>query len=428
MNKLNIITLGCSKNVVDSEFLATYLSKNKTKIIFDGDFDSAKTIVINTCGFIGDAKEESINTILEAVKAKENGFVESVYVMGCLSQRYKKDLIKDIPEVDGFFGVAELPKILKTLKVDYKNELIGERITSTPKHYAFLKIAEGCDRKCSFCAIPLIRGKHVSQPIENLVKEANFLANNGVKELMLISQDTSFYGFDNYKEYSLYKLLQELLKIDKIEWLRLHYLYPTETLEPVIDLMSNNAKICNYIDIPFQHISDNILKSMKRGHTEKSIYNLVEMFRSKIPEVALRSTMIVGYPNETDKDFDKLLNFVKQVKFERLGVFTYSHEEDTSASKLVDNVPETVKQERLNQIMSIQSEISYENNQNKVGKTYKVIVDSEERDYFIGRTEFDSPEVDNEVLIKKDKQIKIGDFINVKIESAEEFDLYGELI
>lgn len=428
MNKLNIITLGCSKNIVDSEFLATYLLKNGIKVVFDENFDSSKTIVINTCGFIGDAKEESINTILEAVKAKENGFVEKVFVMGCLSQRYKKTLTTEIPEVDGYFGVAELPKILKTLKIDYKTELIGERIISTPKHYGFLKIAEGCNRKCSFCAIPMIRGKHISIPIENLVKEAKYLSNNGLKELILISQDTSFYGFDLYKDYSLYNLLIELVKNDKIEWLRLHYLYPTETLEPVISLMAENKKICNYIDIPFQHISDNILKSMKRGHTEKSIYNLVEMFRKKISEVALRSTMIVGYPNETDKDFEKLLDFVKQTKFERLGVFTYSHEEDTSASKLNDNVPQKVKQERLDEIMRVQSEISFENNQNKIGKTYKVLIDSEENDYFIGRTEFDSPEVDNEVLIKKDNKIKIGEFINVKIESAEEFDLYGQIV
>ncbi|MBN2892108.1 MAG: 30S ribosomal protein S12 methylthiotransferase RimO [Bacteroidales bacterium] len=425
--KINIITLGCSKNLVDSEVLGTHLHKFKNKIIFDGEIDSGKIAIVNTCGFINDAKEESIETIMNLVQAKQEKSIEKIYVMGCLSERYKKDLISEIPEVDGFFGVNDLPEILSSLNADSKNILHGERLISTPSHYAFLKIAEGCNRQCAFCAIPMIRGNHISQPVENIVAEADYLTKNGVKELMLISQDLSYYGKDLYGEYHLRKLLDELVKVEKLEWLRLHYLYPTDFLEPVLDLMAQNPKICSYIDIPFQHISSKILKSMKRGHSEKSVRDLVDLFRKKVPDVALRTTMIVGYPGETDEDFRKLVDFVQQADFDRLGVFTYSEEEGTSAAKFKDDVSAELKQERLDEIMEIQSSISLKKNQEKIGKIFKVLIDREEQDYFVGRTEFDSPEVDNEVLIPKTKKLKTGLFYNVKINSAEEFDLIGEV-
>jgi len=426
--KINITTLGCSKNLVDSEILATHLKKFNYEILFDAPVNSAKIAIINTCGFINDAKKESIDTIMDFVAAKQNNEIEKVIVIGCLSGRYKKELKKEIKEVDGFFGTNDLQLILKTLNAKYYENLLGERIISTPSHYAYLKISEGCNRACSFCAIPMIRGKHISEPIEKIVQQAEYLTQYGVKELMMISQDTSFYGKDLYNKYSLRELTEELIKIEKLEWLRLHYLYPSEILEPVLDLMAQSPKICNYIDIPFQHISDKILKSMKRGHSEKSIRNLVEMFRKKVPDAAIRTTLIVGYPGETEKDFQKLVNFVQETKFERLGVFTYSEEEGTSAALLKDNVPKKEKQKRMEEIMLIQSNISLEKNLQKTGKTFKVIVDRQEQDFFVGRTQYDSPEVDNEVLIKKDKNIKIGNFYNVKITNAEEYDLYGHLV
>lgn len=425
--KVNIITLGCSKNLVDSEILATHLSKYKKDIIFEGNIDSARIAVINTCGFINDAKEESVETIMDFVQAKENNFVDKIFVIGCLSQRYREDLIKDIPEIDGVFGVNDLPQILESMDAKPHKELHGERLISTPSHYAFLKIAEGCNRKCSFCAIPLIRGNHISQPIEKLVAEAKYLAENGVKELILISQDLSYYGKDLYGNFKLRELLDELVKIEKLDWIRLHYLYPTDFLAPVLDLMNKNPKICNYIDIPFQHINNKILKSMKRGHNEDSIHSLIDMFRKKVPDVALRTTMIVGYPGETDEDFKQLVDFVKDAKFDRLGVFTYSEEENTDAANITDDVPEEIKQARLEKIMEIQGNISFENNQAKVGKIFKVIIDREEDDFFVGRTQYDSPEVDNEVLIFKDENIKIGKLYNIKIHSAEDFDLIGKI-
>lgn len=428
MNKINITTLGCSKNLVDSEHLATVLKKNNFLPVFDGNIDDAKIAIINTCGFINDAKQESVDTILQFVEAKEQNIVNKVFVMGCLTQRYKNEIKTEIPEIDDVFGVNDFDKILSTLKPNYKKELWGERLISTPEHFAYLKIAEGCNRNCSFCAIPAIRGKHISQPIEELIKEASFIVNKGVKEILLISQDTSFYGKDLYNDYALQKLLNELVKIDKLEWLRLHYLYPANHLEPILKLMAENPKICNYIDIPFQHISDKILKSMRRGHDAAKIKQNIELFRKLVPDVALRTTMIVGYPGETDNDFNELLEFVKEVKFDRLGAFTYSEEEGTSAANLDDDVPENVKQERLDELMAIQSEISLEKNEGRIGKTLKVIIDKHENDVYIGRTEYDSPEVDNEVIISSEKKLKIGEFYNVKITSAEEFDLYGDVL
>jgi len=428
MNKINITTLGCSKNLVDSEHLATFLKKNNFLPIFDGGLSDAETVVINTCGFINDAKEESVDTILQFIEAKKLNVVKKVFVIGCLSERYREDLKSEIPEIDGVFGVNDIPEILKSLNVDYKKELYGERIISTPDHYAFLKIAEGCNRACSFCAIPAIRGKHISQPIEKLVAEANFLVDNGAKELLLISQDTSYYGKDLYNDFRLRNLLDELVKIDKLEWLRLHYLYPANHLEPALKLMAENPKICNYIDIPFQHISNSILSSMKRGHDASKIRQNIELFRKLVPDVALRTTMIVGYPGETDKDFKELLNFVEETKFDRLGAFTYSEEEGTSAASLKDDVSEELKQERLEELMELQSGISLDKNEQKVGKTFKVLIDKQEDDVFIGRTEYDSPEVDNEVIISAENDLKVGSFYKVKIISAEEFDIYGEII
>ncbi len=427
MDKINIITLGCSKNLVDSEVLATYLKKNNQQIVFDSETNDCNIIVINTCGFINDAKEESVNTILEYANLKGQKQIDKLFVTGCLSERYKTQLVNEIPEVDAFFGVNDLTKILDRLNVDYKKELYGERIYSTPKHYAFLKIAEGCNRKCSFCAIPAIRGNHISQPMEKLIAEAKYLTRKGAKELLLISQDTSFYGKDLYGDFKLRELLEKLVEIDELLWLRLHYLYPANHLEPIVDLMAQNEKICNYIDIPFQHASDKILKSMHRGHTEKTNRDLIDMFRKKVPKGALRTTMIVGYPNETDADFQKLVDFVEEIRFDRLGVFTYSEEEGTFAGTLNDNVPQNIKEERKDYIMQLQSNISLEKNTEKIGKTIKVLIDRQEGDFFIGRTEFDSPEVDNEVLIKSDN-IKIGDFYKVKITSAEEFDLFGQIV
>lgn len=428
MDKINITTLGCSKNLVDSEHLATHLKKNNFTPIFDGNINDAKIVIINTCGFINDAKQESIDTILDFAEAKSRNKIDKVFVIGCLTERYRNEITKEIPEIDGVFGVNDMPKILATLKSDYKTELYGQRIISTPNHYAYLKIAEGCNRNCSFCAIPAIRGKHISEPIEKLTAEAKYIVNKGVKEILLISQDTSFYGKDLYNNFELRNLLDELIKIDKLEWLRLHYLYPANHLESILKLMADSPKICNYIDIPFQHISDSILKSMNRGHDVDKIKQNIELFRKLVPDVALRTTMIVGYPGETEKDFQDLLDFVQLTKFDRLGAFTYSEEEGTTAAKLEDNVPEKVKQERLDELMLLQNEISLEKNEQKIGKTLKVIIDKQENDVFIGRTEYDSPEVDNEVIIPADVNLKIGDFYKVKITDAQEFDLFAEIV
>ncbi|ATA94577.1 30S ribosomal protein S12 methylthiotransferase RimO [Capnocytophaga canimorsus] len=423
-NKINVVTLGCSKNVYDSEVLMGQLKASGKEVVHE---EKGNIVVINTCGFIGSAKEESINTILEYVEKKEAGIVDKVFVTGCLSERYKPDLQKEIPNVDQYFGTTELPSLLKALGADYKHELIGERLTTTPKNYAYLKIAEGCDRPCSFCAIPLMRGKHRSTPIEDLVIEAEKLAQKGVKELILIAQDLTYYGLDLYKERKLADLLRALVKVEGIEWIRLHYAFPTGFPKDVLEVMKVEPKICNYIDIPLQHISDPILKSMKRGTTQEKTTKLLQEFREKVPQMAIRTTLIVGYPGETEEDFETLKNFVKTTRFERLGCFTYSHEENTTAYELEDNVPEQVKQQRANEIMEIQSQISWELNQEKIGKIFRCLIDRKEGQYFVGRTEFDSPDVDNEVLIDASKHyVKTGDFVNVKITDAADYDLYGE--
>lgn len=386
-------------------------------------------VVINTCGFIDNAKEQSVNTILEFVQKKQDGEVDKVFVTGCLSERYKPDLQKEIPDVDQYFGTTELPGLLKALEADYKHELIGERLTTTPKNYAYLKIAEGCDRPCSFCAIPLMRGKHRSTPIEHLVTEAKNLAANGVKELILIAQDLTYYGLDLYKKRNLAELLENLVKVEGIEWIRLHYAFPTGFPMDVLDVMKREPKICNYLDIPLQHISDDLLKSMRRGTTHEKTTNLLKEFRKTVPEMTIRTTLIVGYPGETEEHFQELKEWVKEMRFERLGCFTYSHEENTHAYNLEDDVPQDVKQQRANEIMEIQSQISWELNQEKIGHTFNVIIDRKEGNYYIGRTEFDSPDVDNEVLIDATSTyLKTGDFYEVKITDAADFDLYGEAL
>ena len=423
-HKINVVTLGCSKNVYDSEVLMGQLRANNKEVAHE---EEGNVVVINTCGFIANAKEESVNTILEYVQKKEAGAVDKVFVTGCLSERYKPDLEKEIPNVDQYFGTSELPNLLKALGADYKHELIGERLTTTPKNYAYLKIAEGCDRPCSFCAIPLMRGKHRSTPIEDLMAEAEKLAAKGVKELILIAQDLTYYGLDLYKKRNLAELLQALAKVDGIEWIRLHYAFPTGFPMDVLEVMRNEPKICNYIDIPLQHISDAILKSMRRGTTYAKTTQLLKDFRGAVPEMAIRTTLIVGYPGETEEDFETLKNWVKEMRFERLGCFTYSHEENTHAYNLEDDVPEEVKQERANIIMEIQSQISWELNQEKIGQTFRCIIDRKEGSHFVGRTEFDSPDVDNEVLIDATKHyVKIGDFVNIKITDASDYDLFGE--
>jgi len=428
-NKINVITLGCSKNVYDSEVLMGQLVANKMEVEHESEKDDANIVVINTCGFIDNAKEESINTILVQAERKEAGMIDKLYVTGCLSERYKPDLERDIPNVDQYFGTTDLPKLLKVLGADYKHELLGERLTITPKHYSYLKIAEGCDRPCSFCAIPLMRGKHKSTPIEQLVIEAENLAKNGVKELILIAQDLTYYGLDIYKKRRLADLLTELSKVEGIEWIRLHYAFPTGFPQDVLDEIRDNDKVCNYIDIPLQHINDDILKSMKRGTSHDKTVALLKDFRTIVPNMAIRTTLIVGYPGETEEKFQELKNWVQDTKFDRLGVFTYSHEENTSAYDLDDDVPEKVKKVRAEEIMDLQTHISWELNQEKVGKIYKVLFDRKEGDYFIGRTEFDSPDVDNEVLVKaKDTYVRMGDFANVIIEKADHFDLYGVVV
>lgn len=425
-NKINVVTLGCSKNVYDSEVLMGQLKASGKEVVHE---DSGNIVVINTCGFINNAKEESVNTILEYVQQKEEGVVDKVFVTGCLSERYKPDLQKEIPNVDQYFGTTELPSLLKALGADYKHELIGERLTTTPKNYAYLKIAEGCDRPCSFCAIPLMRGKHKSTPVEDLVKEAEKLAANGVKELILIAQDLTYYGLDLYKKRNLAELLDALVKVEGIEWIRLHYAFPTGFPMDVLDVMKREPKICKYIDIPLQHISDELLKSMRRGTNKEKTTKLLTEFRELVPGMAIRTTLIVGYPGETEAHFMELKQWIRDMRFERLGCFTYSHEENTHAYNLEDDVPEEVKQQRANEIMELQSQISWEMNQEKIGKTFKVVIDRKEGNYFVGRTEFDSPDVDNEVLIDAAQAyLKTGEFTTVKITDASDFDLYGEVV
>lgn len=423
-NTINVVTLGCSKNVYDSEVLMGQLKAGGKNVVHEQE---GNIVVINTCGFINNAKEESINTILEYVQQKEAGLIDKVFVMGCLSERYKPDLEKEIPDVDQYFGTSELPALLKVLGADYKHELIGERLTTTPKNYAYLKISEGCDRPCSFCAIPLMRGAHISTPIEALVTEAEKLATKGVKELILIAQDITYYGLDLYKKRALADLLRALVKVEGIEWIRIHYAFPTGFPMDVIEVMKEEPKICNYLDIPLQHISDPILASMKRGTTQEKTTKLLKKFREAMPEMAIRTTLIVGYPGETQADFEALKSFVKEMRFDRLGCFTYSHEENTTAYELKDDVPEEVKLARANEIMEIQSQISWELNQEKIGKTFRCLIDRKEGNYFVGRTEYDSPDVDNEVLIDAKKHyVKTGDFVEVKIIDATDYDLYGE--
>jgi ribosomal protein S12 methylthiotransferase len=426
-NKVNVVTLGCSKNLYDSEILMGQLQANRFEVEHESQTDDAAIVIINTCGFIDNAKQESIDTILRYVEAKDAGAVEKVYVTGCLSERYKPELEKEIPEVDAWFGTRDLPRLLKTLKADYKHELVGERLLTTPAHYAYFKISEGCDRPCSFCAIPLMRGKHVSIPIETLIEQAKKLAAQGTKELLLIAQDSTYYGLDLYKERRLAELMNRLADVNGIEWIRLHYAFPSGFPEDVLDVIRDRTTICNYLDMPLQHVSDKMLQSMRRGTSKAKTLQLVERIREKVPGIALRTTLITGYPGETEADHEEMLRWVEDTRFDRLGVFTYSHEENTHAFLLNDDVPAEVKQARAEAVMEVQQGISAKLNQDKVGNTYKVLIDRKEGDYFIGRTEFDSPEVDNEVLIKVENStyLRIGDFVQVKIEKAEEFDLYG---
>lgn len=415
--------MGCSKNLYDSEVLMGQLKANDKNVVHE---EEGNIVVVNTCGFIDNAKEESVNTILEQIQKKQSGDIDQLFVTGCLSERYKPDLEKEMPQVDAYFGTTDLPQLLKALGADYKHELLGERHTTTPKNYAYFKVSEGCDRPCSFCAIPLMRGKHRSTPIEELIQRAEKLAQNGVKELLLIAQDLTYYGLDLYQKRRLADLLRALAKVSGIQWIRMHYAFPTGFPMEVIEVMKNEPKICNYLDIPLQHISDPILKSMRRGTTQKKTTDLIENIRKILPEIALRTTLIVGYPGETDADFKTLKQWVKAMRFERLGCFTYSHEENTYAHQLEDNVPQEIKQERANEIMKIQSEISWEQNQKKVGKIYRCVIDRKQGEHFVGRTEIDSPDVDNEVLIDAKKYyLKLGDFTDVEITDATDFDLYG---
>ncbi|MEQ8926467.1 MAG: 30S ribosomal protein S12 methylthiotransferase RimO [Fulvivirga sp.] len=427
-DKVNIVTLGCSKNLVDSEVMLTQLRGNKIDTTHEAENDDANIVIVNTCGFIDNAKQESIDTILRYADAKSEGLVEKLYVTGCLSQRYKDDLEKEIPQVDAFFGTRDLPLLLKRFKADYKKELVGERVLTSAGHYAYLKIAEGCDRPCSFCAIPLMRGNHISKPIEELVLEAKNLAKNGTKELLLIAQDSTYYGLDIYKKRNLAELLQNLADVEGIDWVRLHYAFPTGFPLDILDVMADHPNICNYLDMPLQHGSTNILKAMRRGTTREKQEELIATIREKVPGIALRTTLIAGYPGETEKDFQEMFDFVERSRFERLGIFTYSHEENTHAYNFKDDVPDKVKQERANAVMELQEKISYDINQEKIDKTFKVLIDRAEGGSFIGRTEFDSPEVDNEVIIDGASHVRLGDFCNVKINDATEFDLYGEVV
>ncbi len=427
-NKVNVITLGCSKNLVDSENIITQLKGNDFDVSHESNED-ANIIIVNTCGFIDLAKEESINTILQYADAKSKGQIEKLYVTGCLSQRYKDDLEKEIPEVDAYFGTMELPSLLNTLNADYKHELIGERSIVTPNHFAYLKISEGCNRTCSFCAIPLMRGKHISRSIDDLVKEAENLAKIGVRELVLIAQELTYYGLDLYKKRSLPELLERLSEVEGIEWIRLHYAYPSKFPMEIFDVMASNPKVCNYLDIPLQHASNTVLERMRRQITREETEELIGIARAKVPNIAIRTTFLVGFPNESSKEFKELCDFVEKMKFERVGVFQYSHEEDTLAMEYEDNVTAATKTKRSNKIMEIQQSISFEKNQMLIGKVLKVLFDKKEGGYFVGRTEFDSPEVDNEVLIPADKYfVRVGDFANVLITDATEYDLIGEIV
>jgi ribosomal protein S12 methylthiotransferase len=427
--KVNIVTLGCSKNLVDSEVLLTQLKGNGINAVHESAEDDANVVVINTCGFIDNAKQESIDTILRYVDAKEEGVVDKVYVTGCLSQRYKDDLEKEIPEVDAWFGTRDLSRLLKVFKADYKHELVGERILTNPSHYAYLKISEGCDRPCSFCAIPLMRGGHISRPIEELVLEAKNLAKGGTKELLLIAQDSTYYGLDLYKKRNLADLLKNLSDVEGIEWIRLHYAFPTGFPMDVLDVMAERSNICNYLDIPLQHGSTNMLKLMRRGTTREKTEELLQTIRAKVAGIAIRTTMIAGHPGETEKEFQEMMEFIERSRFERLGVFGYSHEENTHAYSMKDDIPAEVKQERIDAVMELQQNISLELNQQKIGTVQKVLIDRKEGGHFIGRTEFDSPEVDNEVLIDGTKNyLRVGDFVNVKVTAATEFDLTGDVV
>ncbi len=428
-NKVNVVTLGCSKNTFDSEVLMAQLKANKFDVEHESTSDDAEIVIINTCGFIDNAKQESIDTIIQYVDAKADGFVDKVYVTGCLSERYREDLEGEFPEVDAFFGTRELPRLLKTLKADYKHELVGERLLTTPSHYAYFKIAEGCDRPCSFCAIPIMRGKHVSTPIEDLVTSAKSLAAKGVKELMLIAQDLTYYGLDIYKKRNLAELVEKLSEVEGIEWIRLHYAFPAGFPMDVLEVMKSKSNVCNYLDIPLQHGSTKILEAMRRGITREKTEELVAKIRETVPGISIRTTLIAGYPGETEEDFQEMYDFVERSRFDRLGIFTYSHEENTHAHNFEDDVPAEVKQARADKIMELQSGISYDLNQLKIGQTFKVLFDRAEGDYFIGRTEFDSPDVDNEVLVKKSEgYIRIGDFANVEITSADHYDLFGKIV
>jgi ribosomal protein S12 methylthiotransferase len=426
--KVNIVTLGCSKNLVDSEVLLTQLRGNGIDAVHESQTDDANVVVINTCGFIDNAKQESIDTILRYVDAKDEGVVDKVYVTGCLSERYKDDLEKEIPDVDAWFGTRDLSRLLKVFKADYKHELVGERILTNPSHFAYLKISEGCDRPCSFCAIPLMRGGHISRPIEELVKEAQNLAKNGTRELLLIAQDSTYYGLDLYKKRNLAELLQRLSDVEGIDWIRLHYAFPSGFPMDVLQVMAERENICNYLDIPLQHGSTKMLERMRRGTTRQKTEELLQTIREKVPGIAIRTTMIAGHPGETEAEFEEMMTFIEKSRFDRLGVFAYSHEENTHAYSFADDVPDDVKQERVDAIMELQQEISLELNQEKIGKIYKVLIDRKESGSYFGRTEYDSPEVDNEVIIPASNYLRIGDFVQVKVTGASEFDLTGTLV
>ena len=425
-SKVNIVTLGCSKNIVDSEVLLTQLRGNDIQASHESVNDDADVVIINTCGFIVNAKQESIDTIIRYVDAKEEGLVEKVYVTGCLSQRYKNELSQEIPEVDAWFGTMELPMLLKRFNADYKHELLGDRITTTSPHFAYLKISEGCDRPCSFCAIPLMRGKHVSKPIEQLVKETQNLVKNGTKEILLIAQDSTYYGLDLYGQRNLAELMSKLSDVDGLEWLRLHYAFPTGFPEDVLSVIAERDNICNYLDIPLQHASTKMLKAMRRGTSREKTERLLERIRTKVPGIAIRTTLIAGHPGETEEDFQEMMDFVGHQKFDRLGIFTYSHEEKTHSYAMPDDVAEETKQQRANDVMELQASISEELNAEKIGKTMKILIDRKEGNHFIGRTEFDSPEVDNEVLLEAKYYLRVGDFVNAKIIGANAFDLIAE--
>ncbi len=429
-NRVNVVTLGCSKNIVDSEVLMGQLKASNFNVEHESKDDDHNIVIINTCGFVENAKQESIDTILRYVEAKKDGNIEKLYVTGCLSERYKAELEKEIPDVDAYFGTRDLPKILKTLKADYKKELVGERLLTTPNHFAYFKISEGCDRPCSFCAIPLMRGKHISEPIEQLVTRAKLLASKGTRELLFIAQDLTYYGLDIYKKRALAELVDRVSEVEGVDWIRLHYAFPSGFPMEVLDVINRKDNVCKYLDMPLQHITDNMLKSMRRGITKQKTIDTVNQIRDKVSGIAIRTTLIAGYPGETQQDHEEMLKWVNDTKFERLGIFTYSHEENTHAHLLKDDVKEKTKRERADAVMKVQQEISYTLNQQKIGNTYKVLFDRKENDFFIGRTEFDSPDVDNEVLVKAtdNNLVKIGEFSNIKIHDASDFDLFGSVV